>query len=60
MVNHFFERPAWMVNRRTSLRKPDGKQMINLQRLRNPEEGLEPTLKNARCLFAAGERCLRP
>src|SRR5271170_5731432 len=41
MVNYFFERPARMVNRRTSLREPYGKQMINLQRLRNTEEGLE-------------------
>ena len=32
MVNYFFERPARMVNRRTSLREPYGKQMINLQR----------------------------
>src|SRR5271155_39501 len=41
MVNYFFERPARMVNRRTSLREPYGQQMINLQRLRNTEEGLE-------------------
>src|ERR1700689_2993488 len=41
IVNYFFELPAWMVNRRTSLRKPNGKQMINLQRLRNTEEGFE-------------------
>src|SRR5277367_263224 len=30
-----------MVNRRTSLREPYGQQMINLQRLRNAEQGLE-------------------
>src|SRR5271170_7502789 len=41
MVNHFFERPARMVNRGTSLREPYGQQMINLQRLRDAEEGLE-------------------
>jgi hypothetical protein len=41
MVNDFFEHPAWMVNRRTSLSKPYGKQMINLQRPRNAEQGLE-------------------
>src|SRR5271170_1233516 len=41
MGNYFFERPARMVNRRTSLREPYGQQMINLQRLRDAEEGLE-------------------
>src|SRR6202167_5504739 len=41
MVNYFFERPARMVNRRTSLREPYGQQVINLQRLRNAEQGLE-------------------
>src|SRR5271154_888100 len=41
MVNYFFERPARMVNRRTSLRESYGQQMINLQRLRNAEEGLK-------------------